>query len=50
MSMALQDFLLEIKNENQEEFKRIDDLLKVLDDLTQPEVVTMTYSITSGNQ
>ena len=48
--MESQNFLLQIQNENQGMFKRIDDLLRVLDDLTQPEVVTITYSVTSGNQ
>jgi hypothetical protein len=48
--MELQDFLLEVGNKNKDEFKRIEELLKVLDDLTQPELVTMTYSVTSGNQ
>ena len=47
--MVLQDFLLEIRNENEDEFKRIDELLKILDDLTESEVVTINYSITSGN-
>ena len=47
--MVLQDFLLEIRNENEDEFKRIDELLKILDDLTESEVVTINYLITSGN-
>ncbi|MEM3191919.1 MAG: hypothetical protein QXP36_07875 [Conexivisphaerales archaeon] len=48
--MEIQNFLNEVKEKNHNEFERIDRLMKILDDLAEPEVVTITYSITSGNQ
>ena len=48
--MSIQDFFDEVKGKNHDEFERIDKLMKVLDDLSESEAVTITYSITSGNQ
>ncbi len=47
--MEIREFLNEVKEKNHNEFERIDRLIKVLDNLEESEVVTITYSITSGN-
>lgn len=43
-------FLDEVRKRNQEEFERIDRLMKVLDTFAEEETTIITYSITSGNQ
>lgn len=47
--MQLEDFITKIKSENHDYLERVNDLLKVLDNLTQSEEVIITYSVSSGN-
>jgi len=47
--MDNQDFLKEAIRKSDSEFESINKLMRILDDLTESENVTLLFSVTTGN-